>query len=278
METISLPSNLPTARQQFFNRSLSNGFEISNVDRELTLNVYDEIGLFGVSAADMRRTLDGFSGDSITLNINSPGGDVFDGIAIYNDLVAHDATVNVRVTGLAASAASLIAMAGDSIEIAENGFLMIHNAWALVVGNRNDMTEFAKTLEQIDGALARTYARRTGGSVDEMAALMDAETWLAGDDAVERGFADKLLSEGESAKALFDLSAYARVPGSLKRQIEAGLRDEGFSNREAKAAAAEGFHILSQRDAGHRSLRDGEGAKELTPEAIVAAVREALQS
>src|SRR5205823_2104371 len=113
--------------------------------------VYDEIGQFGVSPTAVRDQLKG-AGD-VLVKINSPGGDVFDGIAIHNDLVAHSGNVTVHVTGVAASAASIIAMAGKTIAIAPNAFVMLHNSWALTIGNAGDHQDTASLLTQVDGAL-----------------------------------------------------------------------------------------------------------------------------
>lgn len=172
-----------------------------------------------MTAKAFRAALDGVSAASrIVLNINSPGGDVFDGIAIFNDLLAHKADVMVRVTGLAASAASVIAMAGDDIHIAENAFFMIHNAWSVAIGDSREMTARAKLLNQIDGQLASTYAARTGGDAADIKQQMDDETWLTASDAVDQGFADDVipLNEGADAAAFFDLSVFRNAPKALK--------------------------------------------------------------
>jgi ATP-dependent Clp protease protease subunit len=171
-----------------------------------------------VTAKQFRQTLDGVKSSKIVLNINSPGGDVFDGIAIYNDLLAHKASVVVRVTGLAASAASIIAMAGDEVHIAENAFFMIHNAWSVAVGDSRAMTKRANLLKKIDAELVETYAARTGGDTDEIRTQMDDETWLNADEAVEQGFADSTFAADEKAdaKASFDLAPFRNVPKALK--------------------------------------------------------------
>ena len=135
----------------------------------------------------------------VTVNINSPGGDVFEGIAIYNRLREHQGRVNVKVLGLAASAASIIAMAGDDIKIGASSFLMIHNAWVLAVGNRHDMREVADFLEPFDRALADVYVARAGLELADVQAAMDAETWFNGSQAVELGYADGLLAADEIA-------------------------------------------------------------------------------
>lgn len=217
------------------------------------ISLYDEIGYWGVMAADFRRVLDGIRSDQIVLNLNSPGGDVFDGIGIYNDLIAHPANVTVRITGIAASIASIIAMAGDRVEIADNGFMMIHDAWSLTVGNKQDLRAMADTLEQIDGALADTYAKHAGMTADEAAALMTAETWYTGQEAVDAGLADGLIG-GAAVNALFDFSVYAKTPAPLKRSVENGLREKGYSRTEAMVAVADGFSSL--RDAGDQVPSD----------------------
>lgn len=245
---IKIPKKLKN--RQFFNR-INTKYSVKAKDEITEIALYDEIGFFGISADDFRRTLDEVDTPRISLRINSPGGDVFDGIAIFNDIEQHDAAVDVSITGLAASAASLIAMAGDSIEIADNAWMMIHNAWGLVIGDKNDMREVAELLDDIDGSLASTYAKRADADEKEIAKMMNDETWMVGKDAVDAGFADTVSGE-ESANALYDLSVFNNVPAMLKRKVENGLRDAGYSRAQAKAAINDGFQSLNQREAGQR--------------------------
>jgi ATP-dependent Clp protease protease subunit len=133
----------------------------------------------------------------VVVNINSPGGDLFEGIAIYNMLREHKGKVTVRVLGVAASAASVIAMAGDDVRVARAGFLMIHNVWVIGMGDRNDFTSMAEQLAVFDDALADVYSARTGKEKKVVAKMMDKETWLNGSQSVEEGFADSLLSSDE---------------------------------------------------------------------------------
>jgi len=178
-------------------------------DEENTISVLDPIGYDywtgeGVTAKRITGILKGMAGADVTVNINSPGGDMFEGLAIYNVLREYKGHVTVRVLGMAASAASIIAMAGDTIQVARSGFLMIHNCWAGAVGNRHDFRDFADTLEPFDEAMADIYATRTGDEIAAMQKLMDGETWINGSAAVEQGFADSLLpsdSVKESTKA-----------------------------------------------------------------------------
>lgn len=133
-------------------------------------------------------------GDISTLNvyINSPGGDVFAGQTIYSMLKRHSATVNVYVDGLAASAASVIAMAGDTVTIPRNAMLMVHNPWTIALGEARDFRKLADDLDKVGETLVAVYQDKTGLEADEIRSLMDAETWLTADEAVEKGFADKV--------------------------------------------------------------------------------------
>jgi ATP-dependent Clp endopeptidase proteolytic subunit ClpP len=216
--------------------------------KDTELQIYDEIGYFGVTAKAFTKELNALDGKDITVAINSFGGDVFDGIAIYNALKAHKGAVKVRIDGIAASIASIIAMAGDSVEMADNAFLMIHNAWTLAYGNKEDMRTTANMLEQIDGALNDTYRKKTGKKKDDISAMMDAETWLDANAALDGGFIDAIIDNSVDISACFDVSIFNNTPAPIKRNIEANLREKGYGNALAKAAVVEGFDILRERD------------------------------
>lgn len=167
-------------------------------ENDNTIGIYDPIGYdywddSGVTAKRISAALRSLDGADVVVNINSPGGDVFEGLAIYNLLREYKGHVTVRVLGVAASAASFIAMAADEIQIARAGFFMIHNAWTGLWGNRNDLRETADFLEQIDDTIADIYHVRSGLSVDELKADMDKERWINGRDAIDSGFADAFL-------------------------------------------------------------------------------------
>jgi ATP-dependent protease ClpP protease subunit len=151
--------------------------------------IYDEIGFWGITAGDVADSLGKVRG-SLNVRINSPGGDVFDGIAIYNMLLDHPDHVTVSVDGLAASAASFIAMAGDVVEMKPASQMMIHDASGLVLGNAADMTEMAATLDRISDTIAQIYAARAGGDVTDWRDAMRAETWFSADEAVAARLAD----------------------------------------------------------------------------------------
>lgn len=160
----------------------------------------------GVTAKKVAQQLRAIGDRPVEVQINSPGGDMFEGIAIYNVLREHPQEITVKVMGMAASAASIIAMAGDKVEIGAASFLMIHNCWVLAMGNRHDMRETADFLEPFDAAMVEVYAARTGQKPDQIGAWMDAETFMSGSQAIERGFADALLpadktTTDEKAKA-----------------------------------------------------------------------------
>ena len=176
------------------------------------LSIFDDIGAFGVSAKSFLNDLASAQGDSVRVEINSPGGDVFAGLAIYNGLRNSGKKVNVRVLGLAASAASLVAMAGDTIEMPENSFMMVHNPWGFAMGGADDMRDTADMLDKLGVSLASTYAKRTGKSAEEIAALLDAETWMSAAEAVDAGFATAVISE-VPVKAAFDLD---RLPANVR--------------------------------------------------------------
>lgn len=185
----------------------------------------------GVTAKGIGRQLKAIGGD-VEVQINSPGGDVFEGFAIYNILREHPFNVNVKVLGMAASAASVIAMAGDDIQVGSSAFIMIHNCWVLAVGNRHDMRETADFLEPFDQALADVYVARTGNDEKQVKAWLDAETYMSGKECVDRGFADGLLP---SDQITVDEEAKARgKETNAVRAMELTLLASGLSRTQAR--------------------------------------------
>ena len=158
------------------------------------ISIYDEIGFWGVSAASFAQDLKSCGNNlkQINLHIHSPGGDVFDGIAIYNLLKNHPANVTVYIDGLAASMASVIAMAGNEVIMPENAMMMIHKPWGIQGGDAEDMRKYADLLDKVENTLIPAYATKTGKTPEELAEMLSAETWLNGKECVEQGFADKL--------------------------------------------------------------------------------------
>lgn len=188
---------------------------------EAEIWIYEEIGcgwFGGISAKQFADDLKALGKiEQISLRLNSPGGDVFDGIAIYNILKQNSARVVVYIDGLAASIASIIAMAGDEIHMAGNATMMIHKAWGMTVGNSADMQAMADTLAKLDGTLAGTYAKRTGKEFGEIAQMMADETWMNAQEAFDLGFVDRITEEMKLA-AHFDLDKF-----KFKKHPPAGL-------------------------------------------------------
>lgn len=198
-----------------------------------TISVFDVIGQDywgeGVTAKRIAGALRSMNGADVTVNINSPGGDMFEGLTIYNLLREYQGKVTVKVLGLAASAASIIAMAGDEIQIGRGAFLMIHNCWVIALGNRHDFAAMAEYLEPFDNAMADIYSARSGLDSDAVKQMMDGETYIGGSDAIEKGLADGLLSsdsvtgDDESPAAalrkLDSLLAKANTPRSERRKL-----------------------------------------------------------
>jgi ATP-dependent Clp protease protease subunit len=181
---------------------------------EATIYLYDTIDPFwGVSAKQFVKDLNAIKSPTIHLRINSPGGDVFDGRAIATAIAQHPSKVIAHIDGLAASAASYVAIAADEVEIAAGAFFMIHKAWTIAFGNADDLKATAGILEQIDESLVKDYARKTDNTAEQIAQWMAEETWFEADEAVEKGFADRVAgAESDDADAsasnVWDLSAY----------------------------------------------------------------------
>jgi ATP-dependent Clp protease, protease subunit len=174
--------------------------------------IYDEIGAHGVSAKGFLAELGALAkGTPIDVRLNSPGGSVFDAVAIHNALVRHEGTVTVWIDGIAASAASYIAMAGDAVVMPENAFLMIPDPAGLVMGTAEDMRAMAEALDKVKGSLVQGYAAKSGRPAEEIAALMAAETWFDARDALEIGFADR-LAEPVRIAARFDIHRFRNAP------------------------------------------------------------------
>ncbi|CAM6634016.1 head maturation protease, ClpP-related [Klebsiella pneumoniae] len=221
-----------------------------------TISVFDVIGQDywgeGITAKRIAGALRAMNGADVTVNINSPGGDMFECLAIYNLLREYEGHVTVKVLGIAASAASIIAMAGDDIQIGRGAFLMIHNCWLYAMGNRHDFAELAQSLEPFDTAMADIYAARSGLDIAAIQKLMDAESYIGGSDAVAKGLADSLLSadavsDGDESPAaalrkLDALLAKTNTPRSERRKLIKALTGNtpgAVTDPDGKPGAAE---------------------------------------
>lgn len=168
----------------------SDGLSVTNMGDQSVLRIYEEISQYGITAGDVIDALDQVTGSSLRVELNSPGGSVFDGITIHNALRSHPAHITVRVDGIAASIASVIVQAGDVRIMQPGAQMMVHNAFGVAIGNKSDHADMAALLELQDGVIADIYASRSGRDAGEFRALMDAETWLTDQAAVDAGLAD----------------------------------------------------------------------------------------
>ena len=232
--------------------------EAKETDETAEIIIYDVIGWPYNDAFDLVRALGNITAKNITVRINSPGGDVFDGVAIFNALKDHDARVTTKIEGLAASMASIVALAGDEVQAHKNAMYMIHDPWVLAAGNQYDLREIADILGKIGVNMLDIYYDKSNIGKRELKAMMKEETWFTAQEAKDRGLIDTVVDAG-AVKAKFDLSVFANVPDEVedagregatlsKQEIERALRDAGASRSFAKSIAARGSNGDSQRD------------------------------
>ena len=204
------PANKVIAKRDWWRvHNVADGSDTTIVD------IYDEISWFGISADEFRQAMSDISTGTIEVHLASPGGDVFDGLAIFATLRQHPATVHTVVDSLAASIASVIMMAGDQRSITPNGMVMIHEGWGLCIGPAEEHAAMAKLLDKVSGNIATVYEERATGdtTADEWRALMLAETWFTADEAKAAGLVDAVVTpatadpDGSAADA-FDLSVF----------------------------------------------------------------------
>jgi len=233
-----------TTRKMYALRQGSNDwYRIRNqINGPTQLHIYDEIGYFGVSAGDLIRDLADITGP-LEVHLNSPGGEVFDGIAIYNTLLARK-DVTVMIDGLAASIASVIAMAGNPVLMARNAQMMVHEGFGMAIGCAQDMRDMAEILDRTSHQIAGVYSDHTGRPTSYWREVMKAETWYSADEAIEAGLADRLIDSGAGARVRevaaqdkWDLTAFrgaASVPYVSERQT----RHEPMTGRHTHDHAA----------------------------------------
>ena len=231
---------------------MKNWYSIENKHNDvINISIHDEIGMWGVSAADfineLRKTPDA---KSINLSIHSPGGNVLDGLAMYNALKSHPAKIHGSVEGIAASAASFILMASDTISMPEDSFLMIHNAHGGAMGEADDLRDVADIMDKLQNSIVNIYEKRTGKDESEVRDMMAAETWLNASDALEHGFIDTISDRIDVAAKINIFNQYFKsmpVANDIdvdkiknEKDLENYLRDvNGISNRLAKALTSQ---------------------------------------
>ena len=235
--------------------------------------IYDEIGAYGVSAKGFLAELGALPEEAaIDLRLNSPGGSVFDAVAIHNALSRHAGTVTVWIDGIAASAASYVAMAGDAIVMPENAFLMIHDPSGLVMGTAADMREMAGTLDKIAAGMTRGYAGRSGKTEDEIAALMAAETWFSAAEALDAGLATQ-LAEPVRIAASFDIARFRNAPPELVEAVETTDPEDATTRADIVEDAND---VVAPPDAAPQPAADDPGGDEAGAEAATASTKPTL--
>lgn len=225
-------------------------------DDSVELDIFDAIGamFWGITTKDVARVLKAHRGKAIHVRINSPGGEANDGCAIYNLLAGHDGPVTVTVLGVAASAASVIAMAGKPLRMAANALLMIHDPWVDTFGNADQLRRDADMLDKDAAALATTYSQRTGKDAEEVRDLMRAETWFTAEQAIAEGFADETIEMPAVAACVRDdhLKIWRNgVPARAKALLQPARAGSG----KWVFDAAPGTDVQPARD--FRALADG---------------------
>lgn len=207
-------------------------------NNETTVTLYDEIGAFGAGSKEFLADLGKLSGQHIHLRINSPGGSVVEGTAIYNALRRHEGGLTVHIDAMAASMASVIAMAGEPVYMADNALLMIHNPWTVSMGESKDLRKEADLLDKLKVNLRNAYVRKTGINAEEIGAMMDAETWLDAVEAVALGFADA-IEEGVAAAA-------TATPEMLRARFDTFAKGKPMDNIEPTAAPEVEATVVSE--------------------------------
>lgn len=197
----------------------NSGSEVRKIRSEMTDNeahiyIYDIIDSdWGASASGLVAALDAAGEKPVCLHINSPGGDAFEGKAMASVISGHKAKVTCCIDGIAASAATTVALAADEVCITENGLFMIHNAWMMAIGDCRDLRQTADLLEKVDGTINADYARKTGATPEQVSAWMDAETWFNAQEALDAGFVDSIDPSSKcKPSSKWNLSAYANAP------------------------------------------------------------------
>lgn len=218
------------------------GFQIkAKANQEADIYIYEDVGdswFGGVTAKQFADDLKAVGAvTKINLRINSYGGDVFDGLAIYRLLAEHTATVISHIDGVAASIASVIAMAGSEIRIGEAAQIMIHEAWGVAMGNAEDLRRTADRLETINGSISDIYVARTGNTTSKVRDWMTAETWLVGREAVDNGFADSVVENIKIAARLDPAKhRFKRVPSALTERPNIAELNQRLASMRAKLA------------------------------------------
>lgn len=246
-------------------------------EKSTEVMIFDEIGLWGVTAKDFATALKAIPDDhAITVRINSPGGSVFDGYAIFNALKSRAANVTTKIEGVAASMASIIALAGSKVTAAANSIVMIHNPCSGACGESEDLRKMADLLDKITGQLVAIYAAKTGLPDAEVRAAMDMETWFTAAEAKEWGLVDEITDE-IPATASFDTSRFRNVPKGLAPRLDVSTQANFKQAQDIAALTAERDELRAKLDAAqsNASALDAEKSAHATTQAALASLKEA---
>jgi ATP-dependent Clp endopeptidase proteolytic subunit ClpP len=256
----------------------------AKADDTAEISIFGDIGgsFFsdGITAESFKADFDAVKdAKHINVLINSPGGNVFDGISIFNMLQKHREKVSVEVIGVAASAASLPALAGSSLKMHTGTFLMIHNPFAVAAGEAKDMRAMAGTLDKLTTEFVNIYEAHSDLSADDIRGYMDDTKWFTAEEAVDAGFADESIADEIAASISIDPNQYAykhipdglradaeedRKPPETVRELEALLRDAGCSRKRSADIAAHGFGTDQRDSEPEDDQRDSEPPEEKT--------------
>ena len=192
--------------------------------------IFDEIGTYGITAQEFINDIKDLKGSPINLRINSLGGDVFDGMAMYNVIKRREAKTTVYIEGIAASIATIIALGADEVVMAENSLFMIHNAWGGTMGEAKEMRKTADTLDKISGELIDIYRKKTGLSYEVLSEMMDEETWLNAEEALSMGFIDT-ISDSIKVAAKYDVSKFKNITQEeIKNKLSININNKKMTN------------------------------------------------
>jgi len=207
--------------------------------------IYDVIGYPYMDVGELLRTMATIKDKPILARINTPGGDVWDGMALLNGFLNHPAGVTVRIESLAASMGAVLAMGGRKVEAYSNAMMMIHNSWVVAAGNRTELLATADILEQVDENLMNEFVRKTKIGKKEMRDMLSAETWMNAKTMKEKGFIDTIIEAGKGAKAAFDLSIFSNLPNEFKEQI--GNKEQKFTERDLERGIRDVFGLSESK-------------------------------
>ena len=202
----------------------------SKASKVVDIYIFDEIGMGGVNAQGFIEEIKSFKDSPMNLHINCVGGDVFDGMAIFNIIKKRTAKTTVYIEGIAASMGSVIALAADSVVMAENSLFMIHNAWGGAMGEAKEMKKTAKLLDKISGEIADIYVKKTKLPYDKVKEMMDEETWLNAEEALELGFIDS-ISDAIKVAAKYDVSKFKNITNKeIKNKLSINIKSKKMTD------------------------------------------------